>query len=42
MKCWFKKYKIFLFLRIINMSFIAKETWHKNRVEVIIFNEKSG
>ena len=22
------------------MSFIAKETWHKNGVEVIIFNEK--
>ena len=38
---YFKNILIFfLFLSIINMSFIAKETWQKNGAEVIIFNEK--
>ena len=35
-----KVYTMFLFLSIINMSFIAKETWQKNGVEVIIITEK--
>ena len=40
-KCCFKKIKNFsFFFSIINMSFTAKETWQKNGVEVIIFNEK--